>query len=288
MSNTTTNQVCYGTINSQPVKATIYYEFTRSTGKTPHDLVVLRSLHGFELNAMRDRTRTYLNRKLNNFSSTIVPVREDKLGRGCYYTAIPIYAGRLPNGIRSALIQHYNSLGMREWVNTNATPVAQPERGKDKVVKIVNPNTYTASQYLSFTEAMNQLLALDMVILTNIAKDNGIQTTNNKVVLCKSIAQQVKIKRPTTTTPVETEQEKGIRLLSELALLAMEPEELPAIPLAEQVIEAEVVKQQPRLLPNFNNMTVPQLRKLASANNIKLRKRVSKSELITILSETIG
>lgn len=201
----------YGSIYSQPKPAVVYYAFERSTATTPHDIIVFRGNNGYELGAIRDRTRAFLTNKgkVNNhaFKTLLISIREDKIGRGGLYTVVPCYnkAG-LSNATKAELIQHFNKLGMREWVNTDVEPVAQPvTKGKNKVVTVINPVTYTkkTESHLSFVEAMNHLLKLDMVTLTNIAKDNGIPVSHNKVMMAKQIATQVKIARP-QPKPVET------------------------------------------------------------------------------------
>lgn len=188
-----------GTIDSQPVAASVYYSFERSTND--HDIIVFRGTNGHQLATMRDRTRNYLTNKgkLANrvFKTSLISVRADAIGRGGLYSVVPCYnKGGLSSATKSQLILEFNKLGMREWVN-NADSNVQPKPvTKDRVVATVNPVTYTPkSDYLSFTEAMNSLLKLDIGIIAQIARDNNIVTSHNKVMMAKTIAQKVKIAR---------------------------------------------------------------------------------------------
>lgn len=207
MSNSTAtlHNISYcGTIDSQPVRADIYYAFERSTNN--HDIIVFRGRDAKMLVDLRDRTRHYLTNigktKRQEFKTSLIPVREDRIGRGGLYAVVPCYnKGGLSSATKAQLIQHFNDLGLREWVNNAESSVAPTERtGKDKVIATVNPVTYNKTEsHLSFVEALNSLLKLDMVTLTNIAKDNGIPTSHNKVLMAKQIAQSVKIARPVSS-----------------------------------------------------------------------------------------
>lgn len=303
----TIHSVSYcGTIDSQPVKADVYYAFEVSTNK--HDIVVFRGLNGHQLATMRDRTRAFIGKADRNFKSALITVRADNIGRQGLYSVVPIYNGKLSSTVKAQLIRHFNDLGLREWVNNSEPQPVVKREDKDRVVSVVNPVDYSTESYLSFVEAINTLLKMDMVTLTNIAKDNGIPVSHNKVMMAKQIATQVKIARPNTVTvkpePVVTESKEqlAIRLLTELkaqhglptempsdeAVLATEPDELPVVPMMEMTACLEAAPKQKQLMPNLNGMTVAQLRKLASANNIVLRKRMSKSELVTLLTEAVN
>lgn len=188
-----------GTIDSQPVKADVYYAFEVSTNK--HDIVVFRGLNGHQLATMRDRTRTFIGKADPNFKSALITVRADNIGRQGLYSVVPIYNGKLSSTVKAQLIKHFNALGMREWVNNSEPQPVVKRENKDRVIATVNPIDYSkkATSHLSFVEALNSLLKLDMVTLTNIAKDNGIPTSHNKVLLAKQIANGVKIARPVSS-----------------------------------------------------------------------------------------
>lgn len=287
----TLHSVSYcGTIDSQPVKADIYYSFEKSTATTPHDIIVFRGTNGHSLATMRDRTRTYLTNlgktKNHVFKTSLITVRADNIGRGCLYAVVPCYnkAG-LSSATKAQLIQQFNKLGMREWVNNSESNVQPKPITKDRVVATINPVTYTPkSDYLSFTEAINALLKLDMVTLTNICRDNGIAVGNNRVLMAKTIAQKVKIARPVTvaTEVVAAPVQTTAQLESVPERKQLMPAKFKSIPtqqLEEFVAEGKLV-----------NLTKKQLIKLANASayNVKLYDRMSKKLMIQLLTEAIG
>lgn len=125
MSNSTATlhnvQYC-GTIDSQPVAASIYYSFEKSTASQPHDIIVFRGLDGYALAQMRDRTKRFLANKgkLANreFKTSLIPVRRDNIGRNCLYAVVPCYDKcGLSSATKAELIGHFYQLGLREWVN---------------------------------------------------------------------------------------------------------------------------------------------------------------------------
>lgn len=266
MSNTSTQG--YGTLASQPMMADsgVYFAFEVSkTSITPHDLIVFRGNNPIALREFRDRTRKFMTKHDPNFKSSLIPVREDNLGRGCLYTVVPVYNG-LRADLKAQLTKHFYANEMTQWVNTAADPIQRPtDKPKDRVVKVVNPVDYTKKR-IDRTEMINGYLKQPIGSLTELCRQRELTPSWSKVSMAACLA--------------DWDIRHGQVTITDEAILATEPEELPSVPVT-------VEPPQRRLLPDFNQMTKAQLLKLAGQNGVALKRSMPKSEMITRLIESV-